>query len=290
MRAAQKLYEGVDLSGEGSVALITYMRTDSTRVSNEALQAVRGHIGAHLRPAVPAGEAELLRVGQERPGGPRGDPADRPVVHAGARGAAAGAERAAPARPDAPVHADLQPLRRQPDDAGDVRRDQRRGHGDARTSPKRERGSRDDGPVQGAGQDPEVRRLPQSAGPGGKQEDATLPALTEKQPLDRLGLTASQHFTQPPPRYNEASLIKALEKEGIGRPSTYASIIHKITSEERGYIEVKERRFYATEIGKAVTDLLVRAFPARHGPEIHQPHGGRAGPDRDAQDASTARC
>ena len=97
--------------------------------------------------------------------------------------------------------------------------------------------------------------------PIGKQEDATLPSLTEKQPLDRLGLTASQHFTQPPPRYNEASLIKALEKEGIGRPSTYASIIHKITSEERHYIEVKDRRFHATEIGKAVTDLLVQHFP-----------------------------
>ena len=65
---------------------------------------------------------------------------------------------------------------------------------------------------------------------GGKQEDATLPALTEKQDLDRLELTASQHFTQPPPRYNEASLVKALEKEGIGRPSTYAAIIGKITT------------------------------------------------------------
>ena len=97
--------------------------------------------------------------------------------------------------------------------------------------------------------------------PIGKQEDATLPALAEKQRLDRLGLTASQHFTQPPPRYNEASLIKALEKEGIGRPSTYASIIHKITSEERRYIEVQDRRFYATEIGKVVTDLLVEHFP-----------------------------
>ena len=85
--------------------------------------------------------------------------------------------------------------------------------------------------------------------------------MSERQPLDRLGLTASQHFTQPPPRYNEASLIKVLEKEGIGRPSTYASIIGKITSEERGYIEVKERRFHATTIGKVVTDLLVEHFP-----------------------------
>ena len=55
-----------------------------------------------------------------------------------------------------------------------------------------------------------------------------LPALTEKQMLDLLDLTPSQHFTQPPPRYNEASLVKALEKEGIGRPSTYATIISKI--------------------------------------------------------------
>ena len=94
-----------------------------------------------------------------------------------------------------------------------------------------------------------------------KQEDAVLPQLSENQPLDRLDLLASQHFTQPPPRYNEASLVKALEKEGIGRPSTYAAILGKITSEKRGYIEVKDRRFFATEVGKAATDLLVENFP-----------------------------
>src|SRR4051812_35571045 len=98
-------------------------------------------------------------------------------------------------------------------------------------------------------------------GPAGKQEDVLLPPLAEGQKLDKLGLSASQHFTQPPPRYNEASLVKALEKEGIGRPSTYASIIHKITSEERGYIEVRDRRFHATQKGKDVTDLLVQYFP-----------------------------
>ncbi len=97
--------------------------------------------------------------------------------------------------------------------------------------------------------------------PPGKREDVTLPVLAERQKLDRLDLTASQHFTQPPPRYNEASLIQALEKEGIGRPSTYVPIIGKITSEDRGYILVKERRFYATELGKKVTDLLVAHFP-----------------------------
>src|SRR5207302_2504292 len=95
--------------------------------------------------------------------------------------------------------------------------------------------------------------------PGGKLEDVLLPLLSEKQKLDLLKLHPTQHFTQPPPRYNEASLVKTLEKEGIGRPSTYAAIISKI--QERGYVEQKERRFYATEIGMTVTDLLVEHFP-----------------------------
>src|SRR5262249_10089543 len=69
----------------------------------------------------------------------------------------------------------------------------------------------------------------------------------------------TQHFTEPPPRYNEASLVKTLEKEGIGRPSTYATIISKI--QDRGYVEQKERRFYATEIGMKGNDLLVENFP-----------------------------
>src|SRR5262249_49289443 len=95
----------------------------------------------------------------------------------------------------------------------------------------------------------------------GRQEDAELPPVAVDQPQDRLDLTASQHFTKPPPRYNEASLVQALEKEGIGRPSTYATIIGKITSQDRGYIEVRDRRFFATPIGKTVTDLLVQHFP-----------------------------
>src|SRR6202043_733032 len=92
-----------------------------------------------------------------------------------------------------------------------------------------------------------------------KQEDIILPAMKEADPLNLLKLKPTQHFTEPPPRYNEASLVKTLEKEGIGRPSTYASIIGKI--QERGYVEMKERRFYATELGMTVTDLLVEHFP-----------------------------
>jgi len=85
-----------------------------------------------------------------------------------------------------------------------------------------------------------------------------LPALSKGQGLDLLRLDGSQHFTQPPPRFNEASLVKTLEKEGIGRPSTYASIISKI--QERGYVEQQDRRFHATQIGMDVVDMLVEHF------------------------------
>ena len=83
--------------------------------------------------------------------------------------------------------------------------------------------------------------------------------MSAGQPLDLHELDATQHFTQPPPRYSEAALIKALEKEAIGRPSTYAPIIQTI--QDRGYVEQKERRFHATDLGMAVTDLLVKHFP-----------------------------
>ena len=95
--------------------------------------------------------------------------------------------------------------------------------------------------------------------PAGKSEDTTLPPIKDRDRLDRKNLYRTQHFTQPPPRYNEASLVRELEKEGIGRPSTYASIIETI--QRRGYVKQEARKFQATEIGKVVTDLLVQHFP-----------------------------
>ncbi|MBI4039768.1 type I DNA topoisomerase [Candidatus Daviesbacteria bacterium] len=96
-----------------------------------------------------------------------------------------------------------------------------------------------------------------------EEEDETkaqaLPVLKEGEDLDLLDLKDEQHFTEPPPRYNEASLIKKLEELGIGRPSTYAPIISTI--QERFYVERKERRFYPTPVGIAVTDFLVKNFP-----------------------------
>ncbi|NCN45233.1 MAG: type I DNA topoisomerase [Candidatus Pacebacteria bacterium CG10_big_fil_rev_8_21_14_0_10_36_11] len=89
--------------------------------------------------------------------------------------------------------------------------------------------------------------------------DTLLPLLTKGQEIYESDLFAAQKFTQPPARYNDASLIKELEKRGIGRPSTYASIISVIV--DRSYVERKEKRFFAAQIGKVVSDFLVEHFP-----------------------------
>jgi DNA topoisomerase-1 len=252
MQTAQKLYEGVDLGQEGSVALITYMRTDSTRVSNEALQAVRNYIDGHYGQAYLPAKANTYASGKSAQ---EAHEAIRPtdLAYTPERVSRLGlsgdqlrlytliyqrfvASQMTPAV-FAVTNVEVTATPRQGDaEAGAFGLFKAQG-----------RILKFDG----------YRRV---LAPG-RQEDATLPPLSEKQDLDRLDLTASQRFTKPLPRYNEASLIKALEKEGIGRPSTYATILSKITSEERGYIEVRERKFYATEIGKVVTDLLVAHFP-----------------------------
>jgi DNA topoisomerase-1 len=94
---------------------------------------------------------------------------------------------------------------------------------------------------------------------GVSSDDQLLPDLVEAKPVFPIDLSPSQHFTQPPPRYTEASLVKKLEEEGIGRPSTYASIIQTI--QDREYVTQVDRRFFATQLGCVVTDKLVQAFP-----------------------------
>ncbi|MCG9662117.1 type I DNA topoisomerase [Vibrio mediterranei] len=94
--------------------------------------------------------------------------------------------------------------------------------------------------------------------PMGKNEDAILPAVQLGDKLDLVALDPKQHFTKPPARYTEAALVKELEKRGIGRPSTYASIISTI--QDRGYVKVDQRRFYAEKMGEIVTDRLDDSF------------------------------
>src|SRR5262249_18812896 len=91
-----------------------------------------------------------------------------------------------------------------------------------------------------------------------KDEDVVLPDVKQGEALKLLKLNPSQHFTKPAPRYTEAALVKELEKRGIGRPSTYAAIISTI--QERGYVRVENRRFYAEKMGDIVTERLVESF------------------------------
>jgi DNA topoisomerase-1 len=260
MQGAQKLYEGVDVGAEGPVALITYMRTDSTRVSADALTAVRDHIQTSYGPAYLPAQPNTYASGKSAQ---EAHEAIRPTdlsytPQRVARELAASVPHrqdmirlyeliywrfvASQMTPAVFAVTNVEVLAAPPTAAA--------GSGDHAATKA--------GVFKGQGRilkfDGFRRVLPSH-----KQEDALLPPLNPGQVLDKLELTASQHFTEPPPRFNEASLVKALEKEGIGRPSTYATIISTI--QQRGYVEQKDRRFYATDIGKIVNDLLVAHFP-----------------------------
>ena len=95
-------------------------------------------------------------------------------------------------------------------------------------------------------------------GKRGKDDEKMLPPLEEGEELDLKAIRTEQHFTEPPPRYSEASLVKALEEHGIGRPSTYASIIS--TLQDREYVELEKKRFYPTDVGRVVNKFLTNYF------------------------------
>ncbi len=240
MKVAQELYEGIDVDGTGPVGLITYMRTDSLRVSEEAVTSVRELIktqhGDRYLPAKPnrysagknAQEAhEAIRPTElsltpEKVRGRLSHDQFRLYQFIYLRFVASQMTPAVFTVTDVAIKAGPGLFKAQ----GKILRFD--GH----------------------------RKI---WPPGGKMEDALLPPVTLGQTLDLQNLNATQHFTQPPPRFSEATLIKALEKENIGRPSTYAPIIQTI--QDRMYVEHKERRFYATELGIVVTTVLVKHFP-----------------------------
>lgn len=258
MQIAQELYEGVDLGPAGSQGLITYMRTDSTNVAGSAQQAARAVIsvkfGPEYVPARPPVYARRAKNAQEaheaiRPTSPQRDPASvKPYLSAQQfrlyqliwqRFIAS---QMAPAILDGTtvdVHAGSPERLRQGQEPPYVFR--------ATGSVVRFPGFL---AVYRAGKDEgETDELDQSA----------LPALTVGEDLDLLKLIPEQHFTQPPPRFTEATLVKALEEQGIGRPSTYAPTI--ATLQARSYVTVEQRRLSATELGMVVSDLLVEHFP-----------------------------
>lgn len=251
MRIAQSLYEGVEIGDEGSVGLITYMRTDSTRVSNDALAEVRAFIdityGKDFVPAQPnfyrnkksAQEAhEAIRPTslQFTPEKIKGFLKPEQLKLYSLIFDRFVASQMTPAVYDqttVDVTKDEYLLRA----TGSILRFA------GFLQAYRETADEDD---QGAQDDAEAERV-------------RLPPLVEGEKVHLRNVLADQHFTQPPPRFSEASLVKELEEKGIGRPSTYAAIMSTIV--EKGYTEKNQGRFMPTELGRVVTDLLIENFP-----------------------------
>jgi DNA topoisomerase-1 len=242
MRVAQQLYEGIDLGSMGYLGLITYMRTDSTHLSGESTQEVRNYISKNI------GDNYLP---------------EKANVYASKKGAQQAHEAIRPTDVDfAPL--DLkQFLTAEQYKLYDLV--WRRFVACQMASAKWEQTTVDIAAQTSAG-----RCWYRATGRvvvfdgfnkiwGTPSNQQQIPALKQGQDLVAVEKRAEQHFTKPPARYTEGSLVKALEKEGIGRPSTYATIIS--TVEERGYVEQVEKKFFATELGEVVTDKLNEYFP-----------------------------
>ncbi len=252
MQVAQRLYEGREIPGRGTVGLITYMRTDSTRVSNDALTGVREHIqakyGADTLPESP-------RFFKSR--------RDTQDAHEAIR----------------PTYLDLPPEKvanfLAPDESKVYRLiwerfvasqmnpavyDTTSADISAGKAVYRANGStlKSPGWLAAYGVAAEEEEDSDRPEKDKEKEGSRLPLLVEGETLKPAAVIPEKKSTQPPPRFNEASLVKFLEENGIGRPSTYAEILRKI--EDREYVRKKDRRFIPTALGRTVIELLLPYF------------------------------
>jgi len=250
MMIAQRLYEGVDLGDEGTVGLITYMRTDSTRVSNDAIAEVRELIakeyGPEFRPETP----NFFKSKK-----------DTQDAHEAIRPTSAARHPEAIKKYLQEDEYKVYKLIWQRFVASQMNSavfDQTTVDIDAINSGVTYRFRVTGSVLKFEG----FLKVYEESKDAKDEEDEALkhklPVLTEGQKLTLKSLDTEQHFTEPPPRYNEASLVKELEERGIGRPSTYAAIISTI--QERQYVQKVGGKFIPTEIGLVVTDLLVENF------------------------------
>jgi DNA topoisomerase-1 len=249
MAVAQELYEGVDLEGQGHVGLITYMRTDSFRVASEAQAAARKYAMANYKFDTGRAVPEKPRAYRAKKGAQDAHEAIRPSdVWRTPESMAASLSR------DQLKLYRLIWLRFLASQMSDAVFDATTVDIEAAGHFFRATGS--------------VMKFPgfTAVYTEERDEDAEeernqlLPELKEGQVLHLNELLPEQHFTQPPPRYTEASLVKELEKNGVGRPSTYAPIIE--TLRKRDYATLEQKRFKPTEVGLAVCDLLAEHFPS----------------------------
>jgi DNA topoisomerase-1 len=257
MALAQRLYEGLELGAEGPTGLITYMRTDSTRIADDAVTAVRALIGSRFSAAHLPAEPNLFK---SKKSAQDAHEAIRPTLldHDPERVRAlltdAGAGR------DAREIEDLVKLytliwnrfvacQMAPAVFDQTTIDIAAGRVDLRAT----------GQVMRFPGFLDVYAEAQEDAASEEESGGSLPDVREGETLRLLGERPEQHFTQPPPRYSEATLVRELEEKGIGRPSTYAAILS--TVQDRGYAEKREGRLAPTELGVVVNGLLVKSFP-----------------------------
>jgi DNA topoisomerase-1 len=254
MRVAQELYEGVALPDEGTVGLITYMRTDSTHVAEPAQQEAREVItrfwGEEYLPEKPPTYKTRAKVAQEAHEAIRPTSSNRTPKDLRAHLTPDQAKlyeliwRRFIASQMKPAVYNVTTV-----DVATVR--------DKVNLPYLFRASGRELLFDGFLKVYEVRDKKPEDEEGAA--DQTLPSLSDGEALVLHGLYPEQHFTKPPPHFTEASLIKELEKQGIGRPSTYASIVRTIL--QREYVERQKKSLLATELGCVVCDFLVAQFP-----------------------------
>lgn len=252
MKVAQELYEGVEVQGIGSVGLITYMRTDSLRISEEARAAgneyIRNAFGADYLPEKP-------RYYKTRANAQDGHEAIRPTMM-----------DLTPERVKSSLTAEQYKLynliwkRFMASLMANCVQDTVKAEIQGANEADKEKGKF----ITFAASGYSVRfdgytRLYESGTDEDEEEEGKLPKINEGDAIKMKELAGNQHFTQPPARYTEASLIKALEETGVGRPSTYASIISTIT--QREYVIREQKQLKSTELGEAITNLLKDKFP-----------------------------
>ena len=246
MSVAQKLYEGVEIGAEGSVGLITYMRTDSVRIADEALRDVRKYIEDNYEPAFLPTKARIYKTSQTAQD-----------AHEAIRPSSIAYK---PQMIKAYLSNDQFRLyqliwnRFIASQMNPALYDQTTIDISAGNTLFRAQGS--------------VMKFPgftivytegKENGDDESEFAKTLPQVSVDETLELISLKTEQKFTQPPPRFSEASLVRELEEKGIGRPSTYATILSTI--QEREYTRLEKGKFFPTELGMLVTDLLVKNFP-----------------------------
>ncbi len=274
MRLAQGLYEGVDVNGE-TVGLITYMRTDGVQMAREAIDSIRGHIreavGRDYVPAAPREYTSRAKNAQEAHEAIRPTDVSRTPEQV-ARSLNNDQRRLyeliwkrAVAAQMASAELDQVSVDVVDERAGDGVR--LRATGSILAFDGFLKLYRED-------QDDAVE--------GESDDDRMLPPMAAKDPLRRGAVTPAQHFTQPPPRYSEASLVKKMEELGIGRPSTYASILQVLR--DRNYVRLDGKRFFPEDRGRLVTSFLTSFF------ERYVDTGFTAGLEEQLDDISGGRA